>query len=112
MFFLVSSKFLAMRNITFYSVQDYQIVQIKQISDYILKFQVCKDPAQEDGPWKNKPDCKPHMSLNANEACEVCGYQVGNPITTGVMMKTIAVALTGLHVVGMPFQIAISALFT
>ena len=43
------------------------------------------------------------MSLNANEACEVCGYQVGNPITTGVMMKTIAVALTGLQVVGMPF---------
>ena len=106
---MVFSKFLAMRNITFYSVQDYQIVQIKQISDYILKFQVCKDPAQEDGPWKNKPDCKPHMSLNTDEACEICGYQVGKIMPTELMVKTAISALTALQIVGILFQIAIYA---
>ena len=73
------------------------------LSDYILKFQVCKDPAQDDGPWKNKPDCKPHMSLNTDEACEVCGYQVGKIMATELMVKAAISALTALQIVGILF---------
>ena len=59
---------------------------------------MCKDAAIEDGPWVNKEDCKPHMILNDNDACDICDYRPMklpevNELTVGLIKTMLALGV-------------------